>query len=256
MIILGTFKARGIVLKENIVNDSDKVLTILLKDYGKFNIWAKNSKLSKSKLFSGTSIFSYSDFIIFDNGKNLSINQVDLIENFYNLTEDLEALAYGTYFLELTDKIIQEATPFNDIMLLLLKSLLVLAKSKNIPPKLICKIFEIKFLQINGYMPIINNCSYCLKEIEKEEVYFGNMGVVCPKCKNKENNLIEGNKSTINVFNYILSSSIDNLYKFNISEELLKTISTITKMFINEHLYVNLKSKNFLDEIEKININI
>lgn len=253
MMELNTFKARGIILKETLVNNSDKVLTILLKDYGKFSVWAKNSKSLKSKFVSGTSIFNYCDFIIFDNGKNLSINQVDLIENFFNLTEDLDSLAYGTYFLEITDKIIQEATPVNDIMLLLLKSLLVLSKSKNIPVKLIGKIFEIKFLQLNGYTPIINNCSCCFKDIKNEnEIYFGTMGAICKNCKSKENICIKVNNSIIDIFNYILSSDIDNLYKFNTSTELLNIICKINKIFINEHLYVKLNSKSFLDTIENI----
>lgn len=248
---MGTFKARGIVLKENIINDKDKVLIVLLKDYGKFSVWAKNSRNSKSKLISGTSIFSYSDFIIFDNGKNLSLNQVDLIENFYSITEDLAPLAYGTYFLELIDKSVQEATPVNDIMLLLLKSLLILSKSKTIPSRLIAKIFEIKFLQLNGYMPIVNKCSYCSKNIEKENnLFFGIMGTICENCKDKETKIIKINSSVIYTLNYILSADIDSLYKFNISDELLNVISRISRKLLDEHLYIKLKSKEFIDEIE------
>lgn len=248
---MGTFKARGIVLKENIINDKDKVLIVLLKDYGKFSVWAKNSRNSKSKLISGTSIFSYSDFIIFDNGKNLSLNQVDLIENFYSITEDLAPLAYGTYFLELIDKSVQEATPVNDIMLLLLKSLLILSKSKTIPSRLIAKIFEIKFLQLNGYMPIVNKCSYCSKNIEKEHnLFFGIMGAICENCKDKETKIIKINSSVIYTLNYILLADIDNLYKFNISDELLNVISRISRKLLDEHLYIKLKSKEFIDEIE------
>lgn len=248
---MGTFKARGIVLKENIINDKDKVLIVLLKDYGKFSVWAKNSRNSKSKLISGTSIFSYSDFIIFDNGKNLSLNQVDLIENFYSITEDLAPLAYGTYFLELIDKSVQEATPVNDIMLLLLKSLLILSKSKTIPSRLIAKIFEIKFLQLNGYMPIVNKCSYCSKNIEKEHnLFFGIMGAICENCKDKETKIIKINSSVIYTLNYILLADIDNLYKFNISDELLNVISRISRKLLDEHLYIKLKSKGFIDEIE------
>lgn len=252
---MSTFKARGIVLRETLVNDKDKVLTVLLKDYGKFDIWARNSRISKSRFIASTALFSYSDFIIYDNGKTLSLNQADLIENFYNLTEDLDPLAYGTYFLELTDKSIQEAKPVNNIMLLLLKSLLILSKSNTISPKLVAKIFELKFLELNGYMPIINNCNHCLKNINTEveqPLYFGSMGLVCKNCLKKELNLIEINNSVIYTLNYIFSSDINNLYKFNISNDLLNTISKISKKLLDEHLYVNIKSKQFIEEIEKI----
>ncbi len=201
---MSTFKARGIIIKEVLVGDNDKSLVILLKDYGKFTVWAKNCRVSKSKLLAGSSLFSYADFIIYDNGKNLSLNQIDIIENFYSLTEDLDALAYGTYFLEFLDKNTQEATPINDIMLLLLKSLLILSKSTVISPKLIAKIFEIKFLQLNGYMPIINNCSHCNIDIKNnDELYWGINGCVCKNCKNKEDYLLKISPKIVLVINHI-----------------------------------------------------
>ncbi|WP_250277297.1 DNA repair protein RecO [[Clostridium] colinum] len=250
---MSTFKARGIIIKENLVGDNDKSLIILLKDYGKFTIWARNCRNSKSKLLSGSSIFSYADFIIYDNGRTLSLNQIDIIENFYNLTEDLDSLAYGTYFLEFIDKNTQEATPINDIMLLLLKSLLILSKSTSISPKLICKIFEIKFLQLNGYMPLVDNCSYCNNIINKEDkIYWGSNGVVCKNCVNKEEFLLNISYNSILVTKYILSSKIDKLYNFNVSDNILNELSLISKKLLNSHLYVNLKSSLFIEELENI----
>lgn len=250
---MSTFKARGIIIKESLVGDNDKSLIILLKDYGKFNVWAKNCRNGKSKLLAGSSLFSYADFIIYDNGRTLSLNQIDIIENFYSITEDLDTLAYGTYFLEFVDKNTQEATPINDIMLLLLKSLLILSKSKLISPKLIAKIFEIKFLQLNGYMPIINNCTNCYKDIKNEkELYWGNNGTLCKNCKNCEQFVLEISPNIVLVIKHILSSKVDKLYSFNVSNNILNELSLISKKLLNAHLYTNLKSTSFIEEIEKI----
>ncbi len=250
---MSTFKARGIIIKENLVGDNDKSLIILLKDYGKFTVWAKNCRNSKSKLLVGSSLFSYADFIIYDNGRTLTLNQIDIIENFYGLTEDLDSLAYGTYFLEFVDKNTQEATPINDVMLLLLKSLLILSKSTVISPKLIAKIFEIKFLQLNGYMPLINNCTYCNKPINDDiDVYWGNNGIICKGCKSYEQYLIKINNNTILVIKHILSSSIDKLYNFNVSDNVLNDLSLVSKKLLNAHLYTNLKSTSFIEQLENI----
>ncbi len=250
---MSIFKARGIIIKETLVGDNDKALIILLKDYGKFTVWARNCRNGKSKLLAGSWLFSYADFIIYDNGKTLSLNQVDIIENFYNLTEDLDSLAYGTYFLEFVDKNVQEATPINDIMLLLLKSLLILSKSTVIAPKLISKIFEIKFLQLNGYMPVINNCIYCDKIIKDEKnIYWGTNGVVCKDCKDKEKYLLNISPNIIFVLNHILSSKIDKLYNFNVSENILNELSLISKKLLKIHLYTELKSTSFIEQLENI----
>ncbi len=250
---MSKFTARGIVLKETIVNDKDKVLTLFLKDYGKYSVWAKNARSAKSSLIAGSTIFCYSDFVIFDSGKNLTLNEVSLIENFYKLTEDLTPLSYGTYFLELTDKTIQEAIPANDILLLLIKSLLILSKSTTIPAKLVAKIFEIKFLQLNGYTPIINNCTYCNTNIKHfKNIYFGNMGAICQDCIKKEQNITKINISIIYILKHILSSNINNLFNFNTSNTILEKLSVVNKKLLNEHLYVNIKSSSFIESIENM----
>lgn len=250
---MSIFKARGIILKENLVGDMDKSLVVLLKDYGKFNIWARNSRSSKSKLLAGSSIFSYADFIIYDNGKSLSLNQIDIIKTFYTLTEDLDTLAYSTYFLEFIEKNVQEQTSVNDIMLLLLKSLYILSKETVISPRLIAKVFEIKYLQLSGYMPMVNNCCHCRKNMSDEiEIFWGIRGSVCASCKHLEYSPIKVSKNLLYTINYILSSSLDNLYKFSISEELLQMLSIVSKKLLNEYLCVNLKSKSFIEEIEKL----
>ena len=250
---MSIFKARGIIIKENLVGDNDKSLIVLLKDYGKFTIWARNCRNGKSKLLVGATLFSYADFIIYDNGKTLSLNQIDMIENFYSLTEDLDSLAYSTYFLEFLDKNTQEATPINDTMLLLLKSLLILSKTTTISPKLIAKIFEIKFLQLNGYTPVISNCTYCNEDIKNnQDLYWGINGVVCNKCKKKEENLLKISYNVLLVLDRILSSDLDNLYKFNVSDNILDKLSLISKKLLREHLYINLKSASFIEQIENM----
>ena len=250
---MSTFKARGIIIKENLVGDNDKSLIILLKDYGKFTVWARNCRNGKSKLLAGSSLVTYADFIIYDNGRSLSINQIDIIENFYNITEDLDTLAYGTYFLEFVDKNTQEATPINDIMLLLLKSLLILSKTTVLSPKLIAKIFEIKFLQINGYMPIVNNCCYCnISTSNQNDIYLGANGVVCKNCKSKEDGLLKISLNTALVINHILCSKINDLYKFNVSKSVLDELSLASKKLLNTHLYTNLKSTSFIEQLENI----
>lgn len=251
---MSNFKARGIVLKEILIGEKDKNLTILTKNYGKLNIWAKNSRIIKNKLFSGTTLFSYADFMIYDTGKNLLLNQVDLIESFFNLTSNLDKLAYGTYFLELTDKTILENIECNDILLLLLKTLTILCKTTMLKPKLISKVFEIKFLQLNGYMPNLNFCTKCLINIQdfNNNIFLGNEGLICHNCKGKEDDIIKINQSIIYTLNYILNSKIDKLYNFNISDSLLNDISLISKKLTNQHFYYNLKTKIFINEIENL----
>lgn len=58
------------------------------------------------------------------------LNQAETIETFYNLRNDLSLFSYGSYFIEITDKLLFENMPANNIMLLLLRTLNALLKIK------------------------------------------------------------------------------------------------------------------------------
>lgn len=251
-----TIKARGIIINEFLVGERDKSLRILIKDRGKFGVWAKNCRSSKSRLLASTSLFCYADFIIniSENSekKTMYINQAEIIENFYFLTSDLEKLSLATYLAEFTEKNIQDEQPTNDIMLLLLKSLMAF-KNDNINPKLIARIFELKFLQFSGYTPSTSNCSHCgINLSNNTQNILGANGVICEKCRHFEYiQLVTIDNSILYILNRIISSEISNLFCFNVSNDILKNLELVNMKLMSEHMVTNLKSLEFLNSLEK-----
>lgn len=246
---MSTFKARGIVIKEVLVGESNKIVTLLLKEFGKVSVSARGARKSKSKFLAGTSLFSYSDFIIYTGNKYYTLSQIDQIESFYTLCQDIESYAYGTYFLDLIDKTILENMKCNEILLLLLKSLKALTY-KKISNSLIARIFEFKFLQFNGYMPEIQVCINCNEYILKN--YFFNInGLICENCSKYIKNTLSISDSTLYSIQYILNSDLNNLFNFNVSDNVLSQLKQISKLFFNEYYNLNLKTYKFLQDIEK-----
>lgn len=245
-----TIKAKGIVLKEIYLKESDKIIIVFLKGYGKMSVSAKGARKPNSKLMAGTAIFTYSDFVIYKGKKYFNLIQAENIESFYNIRNDIITLSYASYFVELTEKTILENVSCDEILLLLIKTLNVLSKNK-INPKLISVIFEFKFLQLNGYMPEINNCVYCKKHINNKEIYFGNEGLLCSNCF-KHISCIKISDTALYTLKYILSSNLNNLFNFNISDTALNQLNQISDIFIKSHLNLNLKTYDFLKEIENL----
>jgi len=249
---LNSIKSKGIVIKEVFYNDTDKIITLLLKDYGKISVSAKNARSIKNKLFSGTSLFSYSEFVLYKGHKYYYINELQLIKSFYDLRKDLDKIAYASYFVEIVEKYTMENVVCNDIMILLLKSLNSLLKNV-IPVKLTARIFEIKFLQLNGFMLEINNCHKCKRIIpESTKKYFDYEGLLCSECAEKELSKIEVSNAVIYTIRYILTSDFKNLFNFNIDNEVLVLLTLITSKIISYHLNIKLKTYNFIKEIENL----
>ena len=276
---MSSIKSKGLVLKETKVGEYDKRVTLLLKETGKVTAYSKGARKATSKFLTGTQLFSYSEYVLFSTNRFLSTSHIEIIDNFYNIRTDYDKLCYGTYFLELTDKVVLENLQVDDILYLLLRTLHILNRKtpisrenspnqenqdEGINIKLICAVFNFKFLKLNGYEPILSNCFACQKEIfhkdifqneTKDNYYFSSDGLVCGKCKQK-NHYIEVSYSTVYSINYILSSSINDIYKFNLQEGYVDELYQASFLFLRSHLDVNLKSldmmpTNYSDKLTK-----
>lgn len=242
---MSTFKGRGIVLKQISVGESDKIVTLLLKDIGKVTVFARGARRQKSEFLASTEIFTYADFVINKGKKYLAFSEIDIIESFYSIRTNFEKLCYGYYFLEIIDKIVLEDMPCNDILLLLIKTLQELRK-ENVDVILVANIFNIKFLEYNGYYKKIDFCSSCGLELTENSFYSCD-GVICSNCKNKYEHSTSISNDTIFTINYIITSNTSSLFNFKVGSKVVNELNIIGKDLIREHLSLNLKSLKMLD---------
>ncbi|MBR1737670.1 MAG: DNA repair protein RecO, partial [Firmicutes bacterium] len=182
---MDTIKVRGLIVKENYVGDEQKVIVILTKERGKLSVWIKDARKAKTKFITAT-VFSYADFVLYCGKSSYSLCEISLIENFYELTTELDKLAYASYIAEMAEKTTLEGDNCINTLFLVLKTMQAIS-SGVIEPRLAAVVFDIKYIQLQGYMPMTVNCTYCTKEIgEEDNIYFGGSGVVCENCLNKE----------------------------------------------------------------------
>ncbi len=243
---MSTFKARGIVLKENFVGESDKFVSLLLKGVGKLSVSARGARKPRSKFLAGTQLFTYSDFVIFDGGKFNTMAQIDIIENFYDLRNDYGKLCYSNYFLELCEKVLLPNVACDEVLFLLLKALSLLSKDK-INPELCARIFEFKFLQLNGYAAELTCCFEC-GEVFGMPYHFSDNGLVCGNCKKNKPRKVFISEACISALNYILESELGEVFSFKVSDGVLKELRQCSQIFIEAHLEVTIKSLELVEE--------
>lgn len=222
------------------VGESDKSVVLLLKERGKTKAYAKGARKPKSKFMASTQIFTYSDFIIDDRFNALA--QTDVIENFYDIRNNYDRLCCGNYMLELTDKTLFENMPCDEVLLLLLKSLSVLAKG-TAAPGFVRVVFELKFFQLNGYAPETDGCNVCGSG---EDLYWGGAGFVCPHCA-PDGTLVKLCEGSVRAIKYILASDIKDLFKFSVSGDVLGKIKSANKIIFYNNFEFALNSERFLE---------
>ena len=104
-----TVKISGIVISENSLGDSDKMLTILTPNLGKISCVAKGAKRPKSMLMAGSQFLCFGEYILYKSQDIYTMNSSNPIELFYNIRTDLDKLNYAS----LITKIISDVTTEN-----------------------------------------------------------------------------------------------------------------------------------------------
>ena len=239
---MSSFQAKGIVLRDRDTGETDKQLTLLTKKYGKITVIAKGARKPNSKFLSSAQLFTYSDFVIYDGGRFLSVAQADVIESFFALRSDYTRLCTAQYFIEVCNKTTPYNAPCDDLLHLLIISMSALAKGIR-SPYLTARAFEIKFFQVNGIAPETECCAKCGGALP-EPIRFGGDGIICG-CYALP--AVKISLAALTAMRYILTADLPNIFKFNASHEVLNEMKNASGLFFKHHFDVNINSLDMLE---------
>lgn len=208
-------KLTGIVLKTVPIGEYDRRIVILTKERGKISAFAKGARKPSSRLVAAASPFAFGEFKMYEGRSSYNIMEADIQNYFEGLREDFTAACYGMYFLEVADYYTRENSEEIEMLKLLYQSLrALLAQSLN--KELVRCIFEIKALAANGEYPGIP---------EKRK----------------------WNKDTAYTMDYIEKSSVEKLYTFTVTGEILEELKEISAIYRKRFMDREMKSLGILE---------
>ncbi len=204
----------GMVLKAVPVLDTDKRITILTKERGKVGAFARGAKRQGSRFMAATEPFVYGTFRLYEGKNAYNLSDVKVDQYFETLREDFESVFYAMYFADVANYYTRENNDEKEMLKLLYMSLKALSVS-SIPNELVQYIFEMKTLVVNGEFP----------------------GVL-PKHPLSE--------SAVYTIQYIQNSSIEKLYTFTVSDEVLAQLERECELYRKKYISHNFKSLEIL----------
>ena len=236
----------GMILSAAPIGEYDKRVIILTKERGKISAFAKGARRQNSHLMGGTNPFSFGEFVLYEGRSSYNIMQANISNYFMELSTDFEGAYYGFYFMEFADYYTKEYNDEKQMLLLLYQTLRALS-SKRIGRELVRCIFELKALVVNGEYPEVFRCVHC-GAVERGVVFSSkNRGLVCEECKRAADDGIVLSGSALYTLQYIVSSSIEKLYTFTVSEEVLKQLQKVMKQYIGMYVEKRFKSLEILE---------
>jgi len=246
-------KTKGIIIKEVNTGEADKIVTIFTKSNGKISASARGARRPKSKLVAGTQFLCYSDFVLFKGREMYSINSCEVIEPFYEIRNDIVRLTYSAHIVDIVNDIVQENQPASKTLQLFLNTLYMLTKT-NKSPELVTRVFELRILSILGYAPFVKGCMSCGRTDTANLTFsFKKCGFICnePACRQKDNSAIKILPGTAKAMCHIVYSRMDELFSFDVSQEVLGELGIIMRRYLRERLERDYTKLDFLKTLNK-----
>ena len=114
---------QGLIIKEQAVGESDRLVTILTKDEGVVRAFARRAKNLKDSKNAATGLLCYSRLKLSKGRDTYNVNEAFPIEVFFGLRKDVTALALAQYFCQLAVELVPEGVESSEYLRLVLNAL-------------------------------------------------------------------------------------------------------------------------------------
>ncbi|MCD8125279.1 MAG: DNA repair protein RecO [Lachnospiraceae bacterium] len=176
----------GMVLSSMPIGEYDRRLVILTSERGKISAFAKGARRPNSPLLAGSRPFSFGQMQLYEGRSSYTVRSLDIRRYFEELATDVEAVCYGTYFMEFADYYGREGIDEREMINLLYASLLALSHPEK-DRRLLRAVFELRAMMLHG--------------------------------EYAETPLIDCGEGAAYAWNYCLTAPTGKLYAFRLTEE-------------------------------------
>lgn len=241
----------AIVLSRSDYRESDSLLVVYTRDFGKLTLVARGAKKLNSKLSGYLEPFSLVEILIIPGRGFDYIGSVSNREVFLSLRDNLNKLYYAGLALKNFNRLVRDNQKDERLFLLLQRFLESLdsyleEKFSKESGELLYIFFALKLLAELGYRPELYECLSCRKKIKKGKNYFNlkNGGLICLDCFNKEYVIYKNNgpkpaeiltisDNCIKLMRFILDNRLDVAYKLKLEKKFIQELSRLVANFLN-----------------------
>lgn len=243
-------KCEGIVLRTTDYGETNKVVTLFTREWGKIGVMARGAKKTNSRLSAVTQIFTYGYFLI-QKGSGLgSLQQGEIIYSMRSIREDIFLTAYASYIVELTDKSIEEKKPNPYHFELLLQTLQFMNEGYDLD--ILTNIYEMKMLNSLGLYPELNHCTICGSTDGHFSFSIREGGFICHRCLEKDPYAFKISAATSKLLRLFYYFDLSRLGNISVKPETKAELKKVISAYYDEYSGLHLKTKKFLHQIDKM----
>lgn len=243
------YRSEAIVLRRHDFGESDRLLTLFTRDFGKIRVVAKGARKSHSRKAGHIELFMRSK-MLFARGRNLDLlTQAELVEAYRPLREDLVRMTYASHAVELMDRFTAEDDAHPELFKLLADALGWMSESEDL--LLTARYYELRLLSLVGYELRLFQCAHCGEVLKPQDQFFSaeQGGVLCPECKWADERAIPLSLNALKLLRYLQTRSYQDVQNLRIRRSLHAELETIMHGALEHILERRLKSVDFLKRL-------
>lgn len=241
-------KCEGIIIRTTDYGETNKVVTMYTREWGKTGAMARGAKKTNSRLAAITQLLTHGYFLI-QKGSGLgTLQQGEVISSLKTIREDIFLTAYASYIAELTDKATEDNKPNPFLFELLYQTLDYL--NEGIDPEVLMFIYEMKMLNVLGLYPVLDQCSVCGSTDGHFSFSIREGGFICHRCLDKDPYHFKLSQAAARLLRLFYYFDLARLGNVSVKKETKEELKKIISAYYEEYSGLSLKSKKFLKSMD------
>ncbi|HEV8065724.1 MAG TPA: DNA repair protein RecO [Acidimicrobiales bacterium] len=177
---MATFKDEGVVLRTMRLGEADRIITLATPAHGKVRAVAKGVRKPKSKLSGRLEPMTYVSMMCWKGRELDIIQQVEVIDYFRPIREDLDRMPQAFTMLESIEQLAVEGREMEEEFRLLVRALRTLAEAGS---AVMLGAFLWKLLATEGVAPVVDRCTTCGQDAPLVAFDPAVGGFLCKSCR-------------------------------------------------------------------------
>lgn len=183
------YKAEAIVLRQQTLGESDRIITLFTREHGKMRASARGIRRPTSRLAGRIEPFTHVRLLLARGRTFDVIAQAEIIRAFAGVRGDLLRSAYAAYVVELVDRGLPERDRNDEAFALIRETLEELEGAGEDDAETAALRFAVRLAGLLGYQPETAACVECGRPVPRTRSTGAwafspaSGGVLCPACR-------------------------------------------------------------------------
>ena len=242
-------KCEGIVIRTTDYAETNKIVTLFTREWGKVGVMARGAKKPNSRLTAISQPFTHGYYLV-QKGRGLgSLQQGEMITSMRSIREDIFLTAYASYVIDLTDKSTEEKKPNPFLFELLLQTLNYMNEGYDL--EILVNIYEMKMLNVLGLYPVLDHCTICGSTEGDFSFSIREGGLICHRCIEKDPYHYKVSSATIRLLRIFYMLDLSRLGNISVKDSTKAELKQVINAYYDEYSGLNLKTKKFLNQLDR-----